>query len=188
MVENEQKILLNKNEYDVLCEVFDIDSKDSIIENRYYDTYDLKKNAKNVTCRIRNKDEYCEATIKCHGIEYDSQNLEITKSIKNKYDDSIFRENDLIYHGSLTTFRRTVTFIDDIHIMIDKSVYFDVVDYEIEFEYSPGLEKSVETIISLIANILTVCGTIKDKKEFLSRLNSGNSKSERFFKRKKQDF
>lgn len=185
MVEFEKKFMLSEQEYETLYSALG-KAKGKTHFNYYYDTTDLAYNKKGITCRIRKKDSCCIATIKRHRRDYPECNFEKYCVVKNEKDKSFFKGMDVIFQGVLTTERKEIIAQNGINAVLDKNTYLGITDYELEIEYSPYLKQNCDDILKLIVKRLTKKERDSMLASFKERMNTGGSKSERFFKRKKE--
>lgn len=183
MLEYEKKLLLTKSEYDHLVEKYPSD--ETIHENYYYDTDDLQYNAIGITYRIRKKNGEYEATKKIHGVERNKNcSREITAIAQNEFDISSFRNFDLRLKGQMITIRKTFTVAEGIIAMLDKNVFLDICDYELEIEYLKDASITVDLFIRELLN--DFCARYDSESKYYYRVNNSRSKSERFFERYKE--
>ncbi len=184
MIEYEKKIMLTPEEYNYLYNYFSPYGKTQVQINYYYDTPDYIMDSLGVTCRIREKDDTYVSTIKSHKSDLPECNVETSKTAQNIWDTGIFESLNLSFQGAVTTIRAEMNLSDEIILVIDRNIYLDKVDCELEIEYPKGKEKDAERFLRNIASILKENKTILDCNEFLTRANVPESKSERFFMRK----
>ena len=181
MLELEKKILLSEKEYKyLLCHEFCIGDV-QIHKNYYYDTDDLALNKANITYRIREKDGKYIATIKDH--QGGDSSFEISKSVRNAFDDIAFNDMNINLKGVLMTERWCSEPFDGIKIMIDCNEYLDVKDYELEVEYVQGKEHIANEIIKSFGEYLYFHDMIISIDDFVNRVGTHPNKSQRFFKR-----
>ena len=168
--EHEFKMMLTKDEYHFLLRFFNKMMVQSGLQtNYYYDTRNEDMRKKNVTVRVREKNNRLIGTIKRH---LDTQGYSIEERFCVDTIPRVIMLDDtpLWLQGSLRTERKIFKVCDGITMMLDLNRYFDVVDYELEIEYSEVFRKQAEGIMILIRGILER----KSKQQSLS-------KSERFF-------
>ena len=184
MLEFEKKVMLTPKEYDFLKEYRYVAEKNAVQINYYYDTNDFELNGKEITCRIREKNGICTATIKEHRINGSDCSVETSKVLKDRYDDSIFREMGLSCQGSLETLRSTYAPVSGIKIMLDCNAYLGIVDYELEIEYENACGEAVnEEFEQIIAQMLEE-KILMNPLAFRIRIGHSKNKSARFFSRK----
>lgn len=184
MIESEKKILLTQKEYDFLKKHRFAAAKSSVQVNYYYDTDSFELNRKGITCRIREKDGICMATIKEHRLRGDDCSVENSFPVKDCRDDSVFTNIGLSCKGSMETLRSTYAPCVGVRAMLDCSAYLGITDYELEIEYDRGKEKPSIDILEQIAAELAQNGFLPGQENFFSRIGRGKNKSERFFCRK----
>jgi uncharacterized protein YjbK len=77
--------------------------------------------------------------------------------------------------GSLMTERKTFKICDRITMMLDLNQYLDVVDYELEIEYSEPFRMQAEGMLMLIGGVVGKSihlDTVSKSERFFQRLNS----------------
>ncbi len=87
--------------------------------------------------------------------------------------------------GILTTERLHMYSDDCCEIVIDKNVFLNTTDYELEIEYAPGNEARVEFLLRNIAKAIQYKVAGINVEELCDRWKNTKSKSSRFFERKK---
>lgn len=185
MFEFEKKIMLTKAEYDRLVECFP-NAFSAAQVNYYYDTDDYALNRIGVTCRIREKNGKYKATIKDHRAQKTDCSIERSTIIANRFDDELFKNMNIALQGELKTERICIAAQDGIKIAIDKNKYLDVVDHELEIEYSDGHENEALKLLDRISFLLGYIIGSSEQNNFSERINAGKTKSGRFFARKSE--
>lgn len=167
-IEIEAKVLLLKDEYNAIIEKLNLQKYRKIKQtNHYIDTPDryLKKNG--IALRIREKDEEFELTLKTplsEGLLEKNENIS-WRDFENLSERQIFPDgnirkfllilgvkvSDLKVLTSLCTERIHVEF-EGFELALDKNIYSNIVDYELEVESS-----SIERAQQEIENILNEC-------------------------------
>jgi uncharacterized protein YjbK len=167
-IEIEAKVLLLKDEYNAIIEKLNLQKYRKIKQtNHYIDTPDryLKKNG--IALRIREKDEEFELTLKTplsEGLLEKNENIS-WRDFENLSERQIFPDgnirkfllilgvkvSDLKVLTSLCTERIHVEF-EGYELALDKNIYSNIVDYELEVESS-----SIERAQQEIENILNEC-------------------------------
>ena len=167
-IEIEAKVLLLKDEYNEIIEKLNLQKYRRIKQtNHYIDTPDryLKKNG--IALRIREKDEEFELTLKTplsEGLLEKNENIS-WRDFENLSEKQIFPDGNirkfLLILGvkvselkvltSLCTERIHVEF-EGFELALDKNIYSNIVDYELEVESS-----SIERAQQEIKNILEEC-------------------------------
>ncbi|MBE6132980.1 MAG: CYTH domain-containing protein [Erysipelotrichaceae bacterium] len=167
-IEIEAKVLLLKDEYNAIIEKLNLQKYRKIKQtNHYIDTPDryLKKNG--IALRIREKDEEFELTLKTplsEGLLEKNENIS-WRDFENLSERQIFPDgnirkfllilgvkvSDLKVLTSLCTERIHVEF-EGFGLALDKNIYSNIVDYELEVESS-----SIERAQQEIENILNEC-------------------------------
>lgn len=184
MLEFEKKVMLTKAEYDFLKEHWQALAPTAVQINHYYDTDDFELSRRGITCRIREKDGVCTATVKEHRIKGSDCSVEKSRSVTNRYDDSLFKGMGLRYQGSLETLRTIYESQPGIRIMLDRNSYLGTVDYELEIEYDKEFEYLADAELEQIISEMINGEILNSPKAFRNRVNQGKSKSGRFFERK----
>lgn len=157
--EIEFKQLLNKDVYDKFKHAF-FEHKEPFTQTNYYiDTPSFTLRNHKSALRIRVKNDTYEMTLKVpakvglmeynHMVTYHPNTGDVisTHTLPHDIRDIIesygVNDNELTILGALTTARLETTYQDEL-LVLDKSDYFDKVDYELEFEvndYNSGLQK-----------------------------------------------
>lgn len=181
MKEYEKKVLLSKEEYYFLLNRVKAKVSPDIQINYYYDTENLAFAKSDITCRIREKNGEYLATVKSHNTRF---NIENSKKVNSQWDTSFFDFCALKYWGCLVTLRYKFSFCKEVEICLDKNIYLDDIDYELEIEYTEGDETVAETQLSYIVDALENADIINSRSEFARRIDKGDSKSKRFFKKR----
>ncbi|UDI78705.1 CYTH domain-containing protein [Staphylococcus taiwanensis] len=157
--EIEFKQLLDASTYTKVKSTFFENAEPFTQTNYYIDTPDFKLRDHHSALRIRVKNDTYELTLKVPAkvglMEYNHMvnivpeiNALIPMSIlptdiKNIMSDYDVSEHELKILGALTTERLETNYQDEL-LVLDKSTYFDKMDYELEFEvnaYESGLQK-----------------------------------------------
>lgn len=179
--EYEKKVLLSKEEYYFLLNRVKAKVLPDIQINYYYDTENLAFAKSDITCRIREKNGEYIATVKSHNANF---NIENSKKVNSQWDTSFFDFSTLKYWGNLVTLRHKIKPCKEVEICLDKNIYLDDVDYELEVEYTEGNETAAEIQLSYIIDALEKAHIINSRSEFALRIDRGDSKSIRFFKKR----
>jgi uncharacterized protein YjbK len=172
-IEIESKILLEKDEYEKIIEVMQLDNYRKFKQtNHYMDTPDsfLKNNG--IALRVREKNQEFELTLKTplsEGLLEKNENLS-WKEFDLLKDDGIFPDggikkflailgadvSQIKIMTSLTTERIQLDYRGGI-LCVDKNYYSNQIDYELEFEYT-----SITGAQEIQLELLKKCG-IKNK-------------------------
>ena len=169
--EHELKIMLTKDEHHFLLRFFDKLMVESGLQtNYYYDTWDEVMRKRNVTVRVRQKNNKLIGTIKKH-LDTDHCSMEEHFQVDTLPRVIMWDDMLLWLKGSLQTERKVFKVCDGIILMLDLNQYLGTVDYELEIEYSESLRKQAEGILMLISSMVG---------KYVS--NEVISKSERFFR------
>ncbi|WP_096155120.1 MULTISPECIES: CYTH domain-containing protein [Bacillus] len=152
-IEIEFKNLLNKEEYERLLHTFNLHEEAPVKQiNHYLDTDDFQLKSHGCALRIREKKGAYTLTLKQpkgDGLLETHQKINTEQmtavinghSIPVGYISSILKDelqvngSSITYFGSLTTHRFETDYQSGL-LVLDKSEYLNVVDYELEFEVS----------------------------------------------------
>lgn len=182
MIELEKKILLSEKEYFALISMINNKTIMSIHKNFYFDSDDFKMNSQNITCRIRKKENHYIATIKKH-IKNDCSN-EQAKEVANEFDSGLFG-NDIKFQGVLVTERLLLYKDNCCEIVIDRNIYLNTTDYELEIEYKKCCDTRADFLLRNIGKVIKYKIPCTNVSEFCDRTKNTKSKSYRFFEQKK---
>ncbi|MFR1517682.1 MAG: CYTH domain-containing protein [Clostridia bacterium] len=188
MLEFEKKVMLAKAEYEFLRELWQNHTVTAVQNNHYYDTDDSELCRQGITCRIREKDGRCTATIKEHQTKWQDCNVENSRSVSNRYDDALFRDMGIYCQGSLETLRSTYLPCIGVSLMLDRNNYLGVEDFEMEIEYDRDheAEADAERLLTGIVFDLTEHGILQKPAAFWLCASYGKNKAARFFSRKEE--
>lgn len=164
MIEKEQKIKISQQQYDLVKDLFDWDSK-VVQTNFYYGDLNTVEINSELTIRIREIGNNRILQIK-KPISY-NKSVHIKEEFEKSVDSipsSISKEElkevvgidmpDVSLLGKLETLRFTSKWDDKTEICLDKSQYFDNIDYEIEIEYQDELPEEIITKLNKNSIIL----------------------------------
>ena len=169
--EHELKMMLTKDEHHFLLRFFDKLMVESGLQtNYYYDTRDEVMRKRNVTVRVRQKNNKLIGTVKRH-LDTDNCSIEERFGVDTLPRVIMWDGMPLWLKGSLQTERKVFQVCDGIILMLDLNQYLGTVDYELEIEYSESLRDQAEGILMLIGSMVG---------NYVS--NEVISKSERFFR------
>lgn len=182
MLEFEMKFMLSHEEYKILCEAFNAHSYTQT--NYYYDTQDLFYNRKGITCRIREKGNSFNATIKAHRLNTQYCSEEKTREATDEYDTSLFGGMNLSLQGKMQTIRKDILMPNGVRVAIDKNAYLGIEDYELEMEYNPAFKNHCKEALYAIVVILSKQNIASSVEDFYNRTKHSLTKSERFFAQK----
>lgn len=142
-IEIEFKTIISKNQYFELLETFNL--KDNIFKqtNYYFDTEDYELNKKHIVLRIRQKgDNHFKVTLKSQSEKgaYENHMLlnkkQANEMIENGFNTSTFFDQtnyDVKYIVNLDNYRVSTPYMGGT-LFLDKCVYCNTEDYEIEYE------------------------------------------------------
>jgi len=162
-IEIEYKTLLTKNEYNILLNALPFSSEAIMQMNHYFETDDFSLKKHHSALRIRNKGQRYTLTLKePHEEGILETHDELTEAEFEQWIDgkAILKPNiqkqlqamgietkKLHYFGALQTERRTFT-QEQIIYVLDKSIYNNKVDYELEIE-APSKESGQQAFDQL---------------------------------------
>ena len=183
MKEYEKKIMLTEYEYMILTHTVSKYKVPEIQVNYYFDTNSFFMNKKGVTYRIRFKDDTYTATIKNHYTGKENLSIETIVDVSKEFNEKIFNDSFLELQGELRTERTTM--FDNVmyRVYLDKNIYLDTIDYELEIEYNEGNDALANEVLEYIFEILEFKGE-SIKSEIEKRYSLSKSKSQRFIERK----
>lgn len=184
MIEHEKKLLLEKEEYEMLLDIFCENVSPTRQVNYYFDTDDFYMNSKGITCRIRYKNGEYKAVMKTHRKAYDECSLETTMKIRRGLRENDFTDMGLSLQGCLITERVVMLKTDFHNVVLDKNTYLGYIDYELEIEYLDGFEDVAEQIKQRIIQLLLKNCKSTTFNSITLRNKHVQSKSERFFERR----
>ena len=156
------RTLLTKDEYVQLCEKY-YDKKGNMQVNYYFDTPRFTLKASDIGLRVRKREKY-ELTLKRKKgyVNQEINNIISPEDFKNLLSsgiipdpeiagelEDILKEQLLENYMSLSTFRISVP-LKSGKIAIDKCVYVDKKDYELEFETNAPYEQAKREFIELV--------------------------------------
>jgi uncharacterized protein YjbK len=168
--EHELKIMLTQDEHHFLLRLLDKLMVESGLQtNYYYDTRDEVMRKRNMTVRVRQKNNKLIGTVKRH-LDRDNCSTEEHFQVDTLPRVIMWDGMPLWLKGSLQTERKVFKVCDGIILMLDLNQYLGAFDYELEIEYSESLRKQAEGILMLIGSMV---GKLVS--------NEVISKSERFF-------
>lgn len=159
MIENEFKVILDKNQYEILLKSHKWD-KEISQTNHYFDTDDLSLSARHITCRVREISGEFFLQLKLPtGVNFSRVELEkkldfLPEKIDGKTLETL-AENvdfpDVKRLGALST-KRLVKRFDGAEIDLDESRYFGKTDYEIEIEFTD--ENAARKLLENVRNLI----------------------------------
>ena len=184
MIEHEYKYLLDSSlYYDTLNKLtLDSEGKKIIQINYYYDTSDFELNRKNITFRIRQKEEKLHIEIKYpveevgllhvkNEVTFPILKLPNTIDIRNfDLDGYLGNQKNIMLIGSLLTERTSFYVENGIRIDVDKNYYLGFIDYELEIEFEKNMSQEAMNILRELTcntNIASQCGK---RDRFMSKL------------------
>lgn len=193
-IEKEYKFLINEDQFQQILEKYQF--KDKIIQTNYYfDSQDFLLAKDNITLRCREKNDmfYLQAKIKNKNNKNYTSSQELSVKIDSIPD---IIDNQFLYTkltsfpskykgitfkkiGLLTTTRHLVQ-INDLIIHLDKNLYNNTIDFEIEIEFDiESYEKVLEIIKILnLKNSVSINGK---KNRFIKSLNNLNTKKGTYY-------
>lgn len=141
-IEIEFKNPIDKATYEMLIKKYQLDNNIFLQTNYYFDSSDQKLTQRGIVLRIRHKEpnrykitrksKTKQGYLEEHVIlnqEKASNMIENGFNLKSFFEDDI----DVIFHGKLENYRVSMPYKDG-ELFLDKIIYFDKVDYELEYE------------------------------------------------------
>lgn len=177
MTEWEKKVLLTEKAYRDLITWAGTSAKTIVQNNYYFDTEDRAFHKRGITCRIREKDANYVATIKRHIGKKESE--EQAAEVRHAFDTTLFADMGVSFQGCLKTTRTTLCFDTGVTATVDKNEYLDVIDYELEIEYSKEYEQQAKTMETVLLYVISKYGN-----DPVQMKSDPPNKSARFFHRK----
>ena len=148
--EIEFKTLIDEKTYNILLKEFELENNVFAQTNYYFDTPDLKLLDEKTVLRIRQKGTSFKLTKKTRAeVGADEAHILISQAKADEYLKKGFNANilgipyDVVYQAELTTYRASTPYKNGT-LFLDKSVYYDKVDYEIEYEVDDDKEGLVD--------------------------------------------
>lgn len=180
-IEKEIKVLLTKEEYESLQKLFKWD-EELKQTNYYYTDMEGKINKDEVTIRVREKAQKLLLQIKrprafknaLHiSDEYEVPIDRIPEKIDKKYIQQIVGGDignvELI--GKMITYRKVYNWGEEVEICLDRNLYINKVDYELEVEFINEIPS--ELVQTLNDNNIYMDNIVDGKyKRFMSELNA----------------
>ena len=174
--EIEFKTFITKEQYDSLINEFGLDNNIFMQTNHYFDTEDTKLMNEKTVLRIRQKGSNYKLTKKTRAnVGADETHILLTKEkademLANGFNAEII---EIPYYvkkiAELSTFRASAPYKNGT-IFFDKSVYYDNVDYEIEYEVDDVKEGQIDFMDFLNSHNITYNESIrKSKRAFDNR-------------------
>lgn len=167
MIESEFKVILDRNQYDILLKSYKWDNVISQT-NHYFDTDDLSLSARHITCRVREISGEFFLQLKLPtGVNFSRVELEkklefLPEKIDGKTLETL-AENvdfpDVKRLGALST-KRLVKRFDGAEIDLDESSYFRKTDYEIEIEFTD--ENIARNLLENVRNLIGESGSTSE--------------------------
>lgn len=146
--EIEFKNLLDKEEFDRLCQKFQLSEQNFHSQtNTYFDTPDNKLRVAYMGFRLRVVGDRNELTLKAPGDNVHTM-IETTRHISKderddilqseslkprKYEEFVHLPEELVAFGSLRTERAEISYQNGL-LVLDRSEYLGITDYEVEYE------------------------------------------------------
>ena len=184
MIEHEKKLLLSKEEYEVLLKHFGAICPTATQVNHYYDTNDWSMNKEGVTCRVRYRNGQFKATMKVHSKHPYGSSMEMDMSTGEGLHKNDFTNMGLSYQGALITRRTLLLKNDHCEMMVDMNQYLGHTDYELEIEYKKDHEYGAIALLLEVDNILREKCKSDTLEPVDERIKNPKTKSQRFFERK----
>ncbi|MCR5113364.1 MAG: CYTH domain-containing protein [Acholeplasmatales bacterium] len=144
--EIEFKTFISEEKYNELIDKFGLDNNVFAQTNHYFDTDDTKLMEEKTVLRIRQKGNNYKITKKTRAeVGADETHILISKEkaleyLKDGFDANVIGIPYYVHKiAELTTYRVSTPYKNGV-LFFDKSVYYDKVDYEIEFEVDDDKE------------------------------------------------
>lgn len=144
--EIEFKTFISEEKYNELIDKFGLDNNVFAQTNHYFDTDDTKLMEEKTVLRIRQKGNNYKITKKTRAeVGADETHILISNEkaleyLKNGFDANVIGIPYFVHKiAELTTYRVSTPYKNGV-LFFDKSVYYDKVDYEIEFEVDDDKE------------------------------------------------
>jgi uncharacterized protein YjbK len=162
MVESELKYMITFEEYNQLLNMSTNNfQKQTLIQiNYYFDTNEFELDKRGITLRIRQTEKDLKLELKSP-ISKDgalrvkkefSRSIDklpfVINFINDEWSELIQCNSDLYLKGSLITQRTKLDSEDGIEIVLDKSYYLGLIDYELEVEFQEGLKAQAFNVIN----------------------------------------
>lgn len=159
MIENEFKLMLDKDKYEKLLSLYDF--KTIVQVNHYYDTDDLQMSARHITVRVRELDGKYFLQMKLPtNVEHSRVELsrELDRLPETLSADELTEFSDVdcpaVKHiGTLRT-TRSIWKFNGGEIDLDRSEYFGKTDYELEIEFTD--EQAARAMLSEVTEKLGI--------------------------------
>lgn len=158
MIENEFKIMLDRGQYEKIHALFAWDAEMKQV-NSYYDSPGLECSSRHITVRVRSisGENFLQMKLPAEQsgngavsrIELEQKVSGLPQKLEPETLKSLSGADlpELTLLGTLSTFRSVKKF-PGAEIDLDRSEYFDVIDYELEVEYTD--EAAAEAILAEI--------------------------------------
>ena len=144
--EIEFKTFISEEKYNELIDKFGLDNNVFAQSNHYFDTDDTKLMEEKTVLRIRQKGNNYKITKKTRAeVGADETHILISKEkaleyLKDGFDANVIGIPYFVHKiAELTTYRVSTPYKNGV-LFFDKSVYYDKVDYEIEYEVDDDKE------------------------------------------------
>ena len=144
--EIEFKTFISEEKYNELIDKFGLDNNVFAQTNHYFDTDDTKLMEEKTVLRIRQKGNNYKITKKTRAeVGADETHILISKEkaleyLKDGFDANVIGIPYFVHKiAELTTYRVSTPYKNGV-LFFDKSVYYDKVDYEIEYEVDDDKE------------------------------------------------
>lgn len=150
MIEQESKKIISYKEYDRINRLVKWE-KEYMQINYYFDTEDFQLAYNGITCRVRDKNsslyfqiKYPDSSDNCsarvreeneYKIDCITETIPYDIYIKLHIEKYVSNYNDIKLRGSMITYRKECDIGSGAVLFLDKNIYLDKLDYEIELEY-----------------------------------------------------
>lgn len=183
MIEKEYKLLLSEEQYKQIDSYFKWDNE-FYQTNYYYNDQDNYIINKKITVRIRERNNLLYLQVKIPQETINSLNIKEEKGIKvhkilNPIPQSLVKEllnkdlQNVRQIGALKTYRKlNNSFLSDVKICLDKNEYLNLIDYELELEFSSEeLPTNFQNIFEKLFNINFLQISVGKNSRFLRELS-----------------
>ena len=184
MITFKKKLLLTEQEYKELLRHSFFRRTAVVHKNYYYDSEDEKWSQKGIICRIREENGIFVAMIEKQHSLWSNSDVENTRLLTDRGDDSFFTNRGLICQGCVTTERITHHYNHGVQLRLDKNSYLSTVDYVLEITYTEETSKEAGQILRELENRIISVGTAADRTALRQRMTATQGKARRFFDKK----
>lgn len=165
MLERESKKIISLKEYDRINQLVKWE-KDYMQINYYFDTEDFQLAYKGITCRVREKNSFLYFQIKypdssdnClarlreekeYRIDCIEETIPYDIYEKAHIENYVSNFSDIKLRGSMITYRKECDIGSGAVLFLDKNIYLDKLDYEIELEYGANSTSRIYDFLKVV--------------------------------------